>query len=395
VLTDEAPPKLVEEIKFGSGRSDRPEKIYLLELISPALIQKCNSLSGKISALSKNGQSISLPVLDGQTYAAEYGMQFYKPLLPLENNKCLAQIVDSLDSGSLKDKFIVSNRTRADLSAGTLNTNLFNKAVLYGGIGNRLSVTVSELKKDISIEPVGVVILGIDGLRQDVLYTPEEQQVNPSGTSSPYYVAPTHLKGLCDVLGGASSEFYCDLTGIENRHINLQNVTTIFPSITFAAWASIFTGKQPKETGILGNEFFARDILTSNQTITGLQMLPSGMITLDADGGAFRPLIAQGPYSWLDLTKSLPFILHHVMPAEFAGFNHNTTTDKISLSAPNGALQNGAIPLWDDINKMVNSKYLVSENPSTKCINSKSECRTVSIFNQYARNADWGARRRL
>ena len=38
----------------------------------------------------------------------------------------------------------------------------------------------------------------------------------------------------------------------------LPEVTAIFPSITLASWASIFTGKMPNETGMLGNEFFDR-----------------------------------------------------------------------------------------------------------------------------------------
>jgi predicted AlkP superfamily pyrophosphatase or phosphodiesterase len=387
-LTDEVPPKLVEEIKFGSGRSDRPEKIYILELVSPAMIQKCNSLSGKISVLNKNGQSISLPVLDGQTYAAEYGLQFYKPLLPLENNRCLAHIIDSLDSGSVKDKFIVSNRTRMELSAGTLNTNLYNKAVLYGGIGNRLSITLGELKRDISIEPVGVVILGIDGLRQDVLYPDTmdgqsfENVNDPNGNA--YYLDAGALPGLSQILEGNPQN------STKQRYVMLPKVTAIFPSITFASWASIFTGKMPgpanEGTGILGQEFFARDLIMYDphtekyswaMTIPGLESLPPGMMALDATGLAFKP------------ERETKFALEHVIPSETSLLayisGNDTLRKKIVASALGAALR--AQTLWPDINESVNARFKTSsdsDNDTTKCEDTKDECRTVSMFNQYA-----------
>ncbi|MEK7801287.1 MAG: alkaline phosphatase family protein, partial [Pseudomonadota bacterium] len=187
-----------------------------------------------------------------------------------------------------------------------------------------------------------------------------------------------------------------DEQGMQNKHIKLQNVTAIFPSITFASWASIFTGKLPNETGILGNEFFARDILTQQcgpsgtacyNGLPGMWSLPAGVITLDADGGAFRPFVEKQLYS--SINQSLPFILDYVMPAEFSGFDHNTLGAKMSLSAPNAALHKTTMPLWDDTNKLVNSRYVTSQNPDIKCGNSQYECRTVSMFNQYARKADW------
>jgi hypothetical protein len=399
VLTDESAPKLTDEIKFSDGSNNsNGTKKYHIAVQSKSWISSCETLTGRIVTLSTAtataGQPVMTPQNAGNAYSSEYSLAFNHPTLPLGNNLCNVQIVDTLDGGSRKDKFILSNRPRSDLES----SNISNTAIIYGGIGNKLWLEVAGVGKELSIEPVGVVVLGIDGLRQDVLYAQNEQQVNDPhvvDSSGSYYVQPSKLKGLCAVLGGKYNDgllgigYSCDDQGMQNKHIKLQNVTAIFPSITFASWASIFTGKMPKDTGILGNEFFARDVLSSNQTVTGMYMLPSGMVTLDADGGAFRPLVAQGPYSWLDVSRSLPFILNYVMPAEFSGFNHGTVNAKMNYSAPNSALQNAAQPMWDDINKLVKDKYSISPNPDTKCGNSKYECRTVSMFNQYARNADW------
>ncbi len=39
-------------------------------------------------------------------------------------------------------------------------------AVLYGGIGNKVEIEINGAKKEISVEPVGVIVIGIDGLTQ-------------------------------------------------------------------------------------------------------------------------------------------------------------------------------------------------------------------------------------
>lgn len=118
------------------------------------------------------------------------------------------------------------------------------------------------------------LLLGIDGLRQDVLYAQNDVGVPGDGV----YVDPGSLLGIGQVLGGRLLteliEFPTDpmtdpveipvttLTGdLEGRHVKLRGVTAVFPSITLASWASIFTGELPGKTGELGNEFFARDQL--------------------------------------------------------------------------------------------------------------------------------------
>ena len=119
---------------------------------------------------------------------------------------------------------------------------------------------------------------------------------------------------------------------------------------------------------------------------------PVGMITLDADGGAFRQIIGKKYVFSLfntaehEFSKSLPFILHHVMPAEFSGFGYTTTAKKNANSAPNQALQTA--PFWDDVNTMVSKRYKYDDSQAAKCGASKDECRTVAFFNQYTRGAD-------
>jgi len=84
-------------------------------------------------------------------------------------------------------------------------------------------------------------------------------------------------------------------------------VTAIFPSITLASWASIFTGRMPAETGIMGNEFFARDLLDVDDgvinSVPSIFGNPKGLISFSS--GAFRGYDSFGK---LDLVGSEFFI---------------------------------------------------------------------------------------
>jgi len=299
VLSDEYPEKSADEIKFGTGADQyewQKKKIYQINMQSAAFINNCASLTGKISVVNQSGQLATLPSADGQAYAAEYQLKSDSMF-----NGCGLQIIDTLANKTLS-YFIVSNRSRAALNEGWFNYNVSDKAVLYGGIGNKVKIEVSQSQKYIPIEPVGVIVLGIDGLRQDVLYPVEEQHVNEPHVD--YYVRSSELKGLCDVLGGKFDGMistHCDATGWENKHIKLKDVTAIFPSITLASWASIFTGKMPNETGITGNEFFARDLNNSqgvpsrrDGTLTPI-LNPPGIVSFDS--GAFKGYDIVGPSS--------------------------------------------------------------------------------------------------
>jgi hypothetical protein len=288
------------------------------------------------------------------------------------------------------------------LDVGLPYSNIYNTAVLYGGLGNNFWLEVGGVVIAVPIEPVGVVILGIDGMRQDVLYAPQGSSGSDVKASYPEtngcndqscYTDLSSVKGICAVMGGKYTETLgissCDPIGAENKHIKLPNVTTIFPSITFAAWASIFTGMTPSATGITGNEFFARDLYYAsvpiNVMVPGMNTLPSGMVTLDADGGAMRAKPTGGLVSSLLgwQTESAPFALNYVMPAEFLGYN--MLSEKIATSAPGDVLK--AVPLWKAVNDIVTRKYQI--NTADRCDQSANECRTVSMFNQYAAGADW------
>ncbi len=273
----------------------------------------------------------------------------------------------------------MANRSRKTLSEGLFNTNLWGKAVLYGGLGNRLRIEINGTKTELPIEPVGVIVLGIDGLRQDVLYDSSEVAYNdPQGCitgSCNVQVNEFTLPGLSQILKVSST-------------VKLKDVTAIFPSITFASWASIFTGKLPNETGILGNEFFARDLLNYDPatqmyswklTIPGIENFPPGMVTLDADGGAFKPKADE-------FKGGTIFALKHAIPTEIFC---RTLTGKLELSAPGRVLL--ADPVWADIGNMVKGQFKTGADVDAKCELTDYECRTVSIFNQYAKGVDrWG-----
>jgi hypothetical protein len=88
-----------------------------------------------------------------------------------------------------------------------------------------------------------VVIFAIDGLRRDTLFE---------------YLT-THLPvsngGLHDLLGVRSDQYNLQFT----RAIAARRAVTIFPSYTYPAWTSIFTGVFPGAHGITGNMLFFRE----------------------------------------------------------------------------------------------------------------------------------------
>jgi hypothetical protein len=367
-----------DEIKFGDG--SKAEKRYKLRLVGMDNSASCATLTGKIRAMNANGVITNA---GAGYYPPEYNLYF-----EMINGKCVVKLVEN---NVPKEKFIVLNMSEAALierlselrDVYGVSVDFSKTAILYGGIGNKVEVEIGRMKREVSIEPVGVIVLGIDGLRQDVLYPPALDDVkDPNGS---YYVDPFGLGGLGQILKGNPQE------PLSQRYTMLPKVTAIFPSITFASWASIFTGKMPKDTGITGNEFFARDLYNqatpNNQAIPGMSPLPSGTVTLDADGGAFRPLEKRFFYSWL--SQSLPFALSYVMPAEWSPFPGQTLQSKLEHSAAGNALPKETKPLWSEMNTLVSGKYQTSANSNDRCDQTSFECRTVSMFNQYAEGADW------
>lgn len=83
----------------------------------------------------------------------------------------------------------------------------------------------------------GVLILAFDGVRQDVLYE---------------LLRAGELPGLASLLA-------VDERGrFPHAHFT-EGMLTVFPSVTAAGWAAIFTGEPPAENGVPANEFFIRD----------------------------------------------------------------------------------------------------------------------------------------
>lgn len=82
------------------------------------------------------------------------------------------------------------------------------------------------------INPQRIVILDIDGLRRDVYENA---------------LAAAEIPNLLRIVGGPDSE--------KSHHVPALSVA---PSITFAAQASIYTGRFPREHRVVGNELFDR-----------------------------------------------------------------------------------------------------------------------------------------
>ena len=79
-------------------------------------------------------------LISSDAYGKVHSESVFAHPLPLLFGERDVEIIDTLDSGSTKGKFIVSNQSRAVLTEGRFNTNLWGKAVLYGGMGNRLRI---------------------------------------------------------------------------------------------------------------------------------------------------------------------------------------------------------------------------------------------------------------
>lgn len=88
-----------------------------------------------------------------------------------------------------------------------------------------------------------VVIFAIDGLEQETLV--KYLMLNP----------PRRPGGLHDLLG-----VRVDADGLQlTKGVAVQQPTTVFPSYTYPAWTSMFTGLFPGAHGIAGNNLFFRE----------------------------------------------------------------------------------------------------------------------------------------
>jgi hypothetical protein len=83
----------------------------------------------------------------------------------------------------------------------------------------------------------GLLIVGLDGMKRDVLY----DLLNAGG-----------LPGLTSLLGGR------DAGGFPHAYLSRAMIAGL-PSVTTVGWAAIFSGLPPAANGITGNEFFIRE----------------------------------------------------------------------------------------------------------------------------------------
>ena len=385
------------ELKYSDGTKEERKYQIIIRPNGQTAIEPedCNSYNNNestIRILDKSETTIT-PMVNGTPQPQKYRLRFKSE----PNKECRVTILSGQGESYY---FMLSNRDDLTLPSGTvkLTPGLAGKVV-------KITIPTNDGKTYYAsrdIERLGVIVLGINGLRQDVLYSSDEAAyADGSGcVNSSCYIDPKNLKGFCDVLGGKYIEKQvpsplnpditlpagsgeCVTTGWGKKHIKLPKVTAIFPSITFASWASIYTGKMPSETGILGQEFFARDLITYNSgsnsyswnpEIPGLNNMPPGIVPLDADGLAFKP------------ERGSRFALENVAPIETSAlgvFNASyNLQQKLEHSAPGALLKTQT--LWSDINSIVSSKYRTGNNLTTKCEETGDECRTVSVGNQYA-----------
>jgi len=368
----------VEEVEYSDGRKGR--KRYRVELRSKGWAESCSELTGEIRMRGRDGEVMRRP---GEGYyPTRYELGFTEGL-----GRCWARFKDVIDGGETvwKERFIVSNLSTEGLRRRGFDGT--DTVVLYGGIGSSLEIEVSGTVKALGLEPLGVVLIGIDGLRQDVLYPQGEEDVGEPEEGL-YRVEIGELTGMKQILEGY------DMGEGEERHVMLRGVSAIFPSITYASWASILTGREPRDTGIVGNEFFGRDLSGGEKNpIPGMAEsgIPSGMVSFGS--GAFQP--GKGLDLWVvkGFMRDADFVFRYVMPMEVSvwgglGLNQKLS-EKLKRSAPGRALRSGVKPLWEEVGERVRGRYSISMDRDERCDGSGYECRTVSMYFQYAEGVDW------
>jgi hypothetical protein len=316
--------KLVGQVPYqGTWQTAEVAEVRYFNEKRPTLYQPEAQLPGRlaekygdtlkvtIEAIERTGALVSAP---GPNFGPAQLPSVELQRVPQTNRYTMARA----DDGTFQQVLVVSNlpleeKDEQGALVGGLKKLMQDNfpnlpyLALYGGIGAsvRISAEVGEplegKSHTVPIEKVDVIVLGIDGLRQDVLYPPAEDNVQEIGMKnvlagqSWYRVEPRTLAGLGQVLGGqpvASGGVRGDL---DLHHLRLPGVSSIFPSITLASWASIFTGAPPNQTGMLGNEFFVRT--ADGGRITGLAFQDNDpQITLSE--GAW----GRGPWETRNLT---------------------------------------------------------------------------------------------
>ncbi len=263
----------VSEIKFFN---ENPASAYRISVELPGrLADLCDTLPIRASAVARGTDTVvPVPEYPGVFFASS-SLDLLLERVPGSGRFEMRRTPEGVP-----DQFVVaSNMPLGELNA-LLTSDPFSSEMsdladgasvdfleLYPGNASEITIEVdpgvagscvslagaslSGLKRRIPVEKLGVIVIAVDGLRQDALYPPGEEQVDESVN---YYVDPATLDGFRSILGGGVDHaLYSDV-----HHERICGVSAVYPSITLTSWASIFTGSPPGETGILGNEFFVR-----------------------------------------------------------------------------------------------------------------------------------------
>lgn len=337
----------IHEVKYASDGNDA-KKAFLVKVSTDNATRDCPQLKGTISVRTLSGTSEQIvQVPAGIDYQAKYDLSFEK-----ESDTICAATAGAprfILSNLPKDK--ISNLTSAVPIYGGINSGRIVVEVTQGSGGEGLAAGDAKSKRaEVAKQPVQVIVLAIDGLRQDVLYDTTEQKVYP-GASSPYYVDPTTLPGFSQILKAENT-------------VKLKDVTAVFPSVTLASWASIFTGKMPKETGITGNELFARDLAIG---VPKKFNAPTGMITFDS--GAFKGF---DQYSLWDMVNDDSFFVPSRWSWEYIIDPMITPQNKPGILKP--------ATIFETISAMPQVKSAVEQRGGDP---------VVSAYSHYARGARW------
>ncbi len=281
----------IELMVYSDGTDPSSDGFIRIKMENAGTYCNDTDMKGTVSARTIEGiNETVVEVPSDITYQAKYDLTF----TPASDTVCIAKIKTAT---GVKAKFIVSNMALDKI------TNPDDAAIIYGGIrqstkiivdvqiggGNSLSPANATTKRaEVNLQGTQTIVLAIDGLRQDVLYSnPTKPDATGCGGVS-CYIPLTSLEGLHQILTS-------DANG--PKYVALPDVTAIFPSVTLASWASIFTGKLPGKsldengniiagsegTGITGNEFFARNLAMGVPKKFNAQ---SGMVTFSS--GSFK-----------------------------------------------------------------------------------------------------------
>lgn len=249
-----------------------------------------------ITALDRDGEPV-VPPTGARSYA------------PAEATVSLPRIAGTdryrLNPGdAIFDGVVVSNLSLDEIrevSDGRCPSD--HCTVIYGGIGGsiRLAADVrwsdgvggSHLiplegrVRDLPLESVGVVLLGLDGVRQDVFYPEGREDVRDPDVAARIRLDAGRTPGFAEIMGGVPlTRLGSDASDVDEHSLRIRGASAVFPSITLASWASVESGRGPVDTGELGNEFFdRREAGTGNPGVPGALHAPAGMVTYS--NGAF------------------------------------------------------------------------------------------------------------